>query len=359
MPDLRYGIPGNADDLGLGIQTDAGKRLLPNRDVILENNPICQCTTRVRTNSLGYRGPEPGPKTARRVLFLGDSITLGDYLDEEDTFVRRVETLGRSRGTLLQTLNAGVPGIGLADELAILLETGLSSEPDDVVLGFYLNDVQPSRGMALTHRPPLVRSSRLLGSLAEAAARWRSRVEPLPDTVPPETLAVWREQIQQRFAGRTEPLIPTAAAFVEDWGSAWADGAWERLEPLLEEMARATERRGIRLLVVAFPLEDQVDVPSTAAVDHPQLELKRVGARLGVPVLDLLPRLREARGHGDLFYDHCHLSPLGNRLVAEWILEELERTPDRDQAPASEPRRPGGEGNSGAGISIPAALSAA
>ena len=106
--------------------------------------------TLYKTNSLGYRNREIGPKEGERILFLGDSITLGLAVNEPYTYVRQVETLARADGLSWETINAGVDGLGTNGELAVLSETGLSVSPDVVVLGFYHNDFLESPGIYLT-----------------------------------------------------------------------------------------------------------------------------------------------------------------------------------------------------------------
>ena len=52
---------------------------------------------------------------------------------QEETFVRRVESLAAAAGRKWETINAGVSGISLKNELAILQETGLALEPNIVL----------------------------------------------------------------------------------------------------------------------------------------------------------------------------------------------------------------------------------
>jgi hypothetical protein len=87
---------------------------------------------------------------------LGDSITFANYLREESTYVHLVGTLGAQMGRSWNTINTGVGTIGLANELAILKETGLSVHPDVVVLDFYLNDFQESPGVFMVQPPALL-----------------------------------------------------------------------------------------------------------------------------------------------------------------------------------------------------------
>ncbi len=135
-------LAGRPDAKGsrLYVITSTGRRLRANTRAVINHHKLSGNTVEIRTNSLGYRNREIGAKKGRRILFLGDSITFGDYLPEEQTFVRRVERLARESGDDWETINAGVGAISLETEMAILKETGLNLQPDVVVVDFYLND---------------------------------------------------------------------------------------------------------------------------------------------------------------------------------------------------------------------------
>ncbi len=59
----------------------------------------------LRTNSLGFRGPEVGPKAKPRVLALGGSVSMGWGVDEEDSWPALV-----TRDLGIEVLNVGIPG---------------------------------------------------------------------------------------------------------------------------------------------------------------------------------------------------------------------------------------------------------
>ena len=65
-------------------------------------------------------------------MFLGDSITFGQGVNEEWTFVRLLENLARAQGENWETVNGAVEGLGTNGELAVLNETGLALKPDGV-----------------------------------------------------------------------------------------------------------------------------------------------------------------------------------------------------------------------------------
>ena len=84
------------------IATERGYRHAPLSELVIENHPWSPKIPLVyKTNSLGYRNPEIGPKQGKRLLFLGDSITFGQGVNEEWTFVRLLENLARTPGRKL------------------------------------------------------------------------------------------------------------------------------------------------------------------------------------------------------------------------------------------------------------------
>jgi lysophospholipase L1-like esterase len=309
------------------IETPTGFRLRANTVAVIESHRLCKEDIEVRTNSLGFRGPDVGEKSGTRVLFIGDSITLGDYLHEEDTFVRRVEGLFSDAGQEVQTINAGVGGIGLANELAVLLETGLRVDPDVVVVGFYLNDAMSSNGVEVLQIPAFLRWSRLLQHLAQR----------LPDVVQGERSETdksmrraWADEVATAFPPVEGDPLEDPAAFPslmqeawKDWGSAWSAGAWTRIVPVIEEFERQAELHDFELLFLCFPVRAQVE--ASFLFDHPQQRLARELKRLDIPLLDLLPLLREEQRSGaeELFYDQCHHTPHGNLRIAEWVHDFL------------------------------------
>src|SRR5262245_17623613 len=154
------------------IPTERGLRHTPNSEVIVVHPAARDTPTLYRTNSLGYRNREIGPKQGERILFLGDSITLGLAVNEPFTFVRLVEGMARRDGRSWETINAGVNGLGTNGELAVLNETGLSVSPDVVVLGFYLNDFLESPGIYLDTLPGLLDRSVLAHQLVSLTSRY-------------------------------------------------------------------------------------------------------------------------------------------------------------------------------------------
>ncbi len=342
--------PGQRTDRRAGtfvIPTERGYRNAPLSELVIEHHPWSPNIPLVfKTNSLGYRNPEIGPKKGKRFLFLGDSITFGHGVNEEWTFVRLLEKLARSQGDNWEAVNGAVEGLGTNGELAVLNETGLGLKPDVVVLDFYLNDFLESPGIFITRLPGVLDRSRLAYKLERfftsrlfitTSEKNISVIQPMQK--PPDEIFVWRDEFKKNSTVLPLHQKPdaTAQAFqeavlqnFEDWGGAFSPRVWKNMEPLLEEFVRLAKEHRFRFVLVAFPVRAQVE--TTPLFDYPQQRLRQIARNLKVPCFDLLPVFRmdfekNQKVEDRLFLDHCHLTARGNRVAAQAIYRFLKQTP--------------------------------
>jgi len=99
----------------------------------------------VEINSAGFRGPEyprEAPEGIKRIAFIGDSETFGQYLKDDETLPAAVERELKSLSPAerYEALNFGVPGYNTEQELIQLRELAIHYNPDIVVLYYVLND---------------------------------------------------------------------------------------------------------------------------------------------------------------------------------------------------------------------------
>jgi lysophospholipase L1-like esterase len=101
---------------------------------------------KIRTNSHGFRDGEyeltSNEQHFVRVAFVGDSVTLGLKVSEENTFVRRFEKLARDAypGWKIEAMNFGVDGYQVMQIYEISRTKVLQFLPDKVVYMMCLND---------------------------------------------------------------------------------------------------------------------------------------------------------------------------------------------------------------------------
>jgi len=103
----------------------------------------------LRINSFGFRGREltiPKPAGTFRVAVIGDSVTLGWGVADDETFSAQLEALLQHRfpDQGIEIVNLGVGGYDTRQEVTLLRRYVARLEPDLALVGFYSNDVPDS-----------------------------------------------------------------------------------------------------------------------------------------------------------------------------------------------------------------------
>jgi UDP-N-acetylmuramyl pentapeptide phosphotransferase/UDP-N-acetylglucosamine-1-phosphate transferase/HEAT repeat protein/lysophospholipase L1-like esterase len=221
------------------------------------------------------------PAGTRRVVFLGDSVTLGDQIEPAQAYPQFLQADLADAGHPVEVFNVALWGWSTRQERLAYERIARRYAPDDVVLAVCLNDI-PELQNNLT-RPP-----RFLTALHERSALVRRVVD-----------AKDREigSVEELFA-EPEPRKVRAA--------------FERFFAEVRALRAEAARDGASFAVVVFPFRFQV------AADPPpprvQARIAAFCAAEGIRCLDLLPTLGPAGEAA--FVDYDHLSPAGARLVA-------------------------------------------
>jgi hypothetical protein len=324
----------NPSDLGsLIIWGDNGPRLRPRATARIRAHRLSGENVTITTSSIGLRYDELGAKTEDevRVLVLGDSITLCDYVSEALSYTRRMEALAWGRKRRIRFINAGMPGAATVHELALYMEIHELVEPDLVLLAMYLNDAQGAPAFAIRRLPPGLGRSRFLTWVVSNTAALEAKLAQehhQADWLDPE----WRERFRDGRALKPGDSHNDRDAYDYeiynahwDFGLAWNRRSWPELTKIVSLLKQAVDGDGARMAVVLFPVEFQV--AGSIKESFPQDSCRAMCAELGLPFLDLRPPLRERwrADKADIYYDHCHLTPEGNRRVAEILVAWLDR----------------------------------
>lgn len=97
----------------------------------------------VDINSDGHRDKEyPVNNTDKhRIIFLGDSLTFGWGVKEEETFATLIEEDMNSQSPT-EVINFGTGNYNTEQEVNLFIEKGLKYNPDKVVLFYFINDAE-------------------------------------------------------------------------------------------------------------------------------------------------------------------------------------------------------------------------
>jgi lysophospholipase L1-like esterase len=232
-------------------QPDLGHRHRPNANAQLMG-------VEVQTNSRGLRGPEIAEKAGAgtaRIAFVGDSITLGWGVAEQDTFARRVIDSLAKAGRKVDGFNLGVGNYNTLQELALFREVGAALKPDIIVLSYFINDAEPiprytDTGWLDEHSAARV----VLGYKIDALRRQSG-----------ETLD-WKHYYQKLYE-------PDAAG-------------WRQTRQALDAFAATARALGAELIVFNIPeLRELKPYPFTDIT----AKVRAVVESKGVPFVDLLP----------------------------------------------------------------------
>jgi lysophospholipase L1-like esterase len=240
--------------------------------------------------------PCPKPPGELRVLFLGDSCTFGSGLLPEESYVQQVErTLAERLGRPVECVNAGVPGWSLWQGVRAYERLWPALQPDLVAVCFGWNDGSRWDGLSDAEHARLAEERRPPGPLAArrlCGLLWRA-------LAPEPALA---------GEGRRARVPP------------------EEYADLLLRLERRARARGHGLLVLVWPVRENLERPARSSYQLVALSLaeRLEGPALGV--LDLVEHARAlAQSHAteQLFLDRVHGTALLNRElaapIAEWI----------------------------------------
>jgi len=262
----------------------------------------------VETNSLGLRGGEIPAKAdgAKRILILGDSMTFGHGVSEDDSYPARLEAMLRERNLRVDVVNAGVKGYGNDQAVKLFADRLRGLDPDLVILAYYTNDLEDSV------LRPLYRVEN--GTLVELDATRHPlyRYAQIKQALPPRLRRLRLAQVlTEALASITSdpPRIPTRPEEI-------LREARRKLHHELDLLLELGRQDGFRVALVALPYTG--DPPNRYAWLQ---QLRRSGLAIIDTSRDPAWRSPDER----LFFEHDpHLTPKGHRRLATALVRAIE-----------------------------------
>ena len=177
----------------------------------------------VQLNSWGFRDLEfelAKPEGVYRIAVIGDSFTFGQGIEEKDRVSNLLGSYLDSKGRY-QVLNFGKPGAETIHELSLLRDLVLKTEPDFVILQWYINDFEGRNKGGRPKCLPLLPSYSLCYTFHRISAlyyllnrKWQSL------QVAFGLRASYKDYMRQRFGDPTSPdsleAVTTLTHFIDE-----------------------------------------------------------------------------------------------------------------------------------------------
>lgn len=301
--------------LGLGLAEMALRLMPPGAGSFRDTQVATRKSSQRWLPSWRNRSP-PGPKPAGvfRILSLGDSFAWGDGIHSEDAYPDRIERRlnDSSMEARFEVVNWSRPGWNSDLQWRSVRRNFDILDPDLVLVGFVLNDAEPS---------------------ADAAAR--SLTAPLSRRSPghPVSRQLHRHSSLYRVLWERLENTRQRRAFTAYYHGLYEGEGWRVARAALQALHDRAATRGVSVVMVIFPVFDsQLDDRYSYADLHRVVE--KAGWKIGMRTFDLLPFFRgvDARRLANYPFTDPHPSELAHRMAADRIvryLHEKALLPDR------------------------------
>lgn len=196
---------------------------------------------------------------AKKVLMLGDSITFGWGVPQNETVSQRLEAvLPQSVGQAVSVINSGVGNYNTAMEVAWFEQYGLQMNPDLVVLNVFINDAEETPVPAVVHWWDTLLYSRVI--LFGAFDTVRRLIFGGPD---------WKDYYADLYR-------PDAAG-------------WQAMRSSITNLAEICRANNIPLIVVDYPELRELDPYPFSDVSD---KIVALASELNVEYVSLLPAVQ-------------------------------------------------------------------
>jgi len=289
---------------------------------------------RYETNSYGFRGRFNLKRNQKglRCAIVGDSFTFSLGVNDEDTFVQRLNSRQHPNNTYL---NFGVPGFSTDQEYLLIQDRVLYFSPDAIFLIVYLgNDLfdnelpfplQASHGKPYFELTPQGLKLKNTPVPIKSKPKWQSKKDLTRIVLGDDFL---RGGLIARYLGRYEifRLLKLYLYKPSDSHSRFGirfDHAVRLFTAIVDGIRDACIEKGVILSLILMPGKSFIERPGSLSEqyqDYLRREIVRDCKKMKINVIDLATLLRERyrKQPGKWFYpNEGHLTAEGHRIVAD------------------------------------------
>lgn len=273
-------------------------------------------------NSFGFRDVEHSlkkPEGVFRILALGDSMTYGEAVSFQDSYLYRLEEMLNSReGThpRVEIIKAGISRYFPEAERLLLEHYGINFSPDLITVAFSPNDIEDTRlgldAVKVSKSGHLVSrgSDKMAGVLSSLYAH--SHVFRIVLTK------------YKAFRESRRPQIPWDEIYESN---GFYETAWQKVESEYQKMVAIADSVNAHISFIHIPQQGPWDEKRS----YPAARLSKWSSEHGAEFIDILPAMKEASRTKNLYYEkdgHCRAA--GYEVVARVLFKELT---ERDLVP--------------------------
>ncbi|MBM83353.1 MAG: hypothetical protein CMJ78_22555 [Planctomycetaceae bacterium] len=224
----------------------------------------------------------------RRIACIGDSVTAGYGVALFESYPLIMEKALMEQGHKVEVFNIALPGWSTRQESIAYERIARKYKPDQVILGFCLNDVAEMQNNLMMQQPSAITSFLYENS---NVVRWIMR---------PHAHEIQR--VEDLFDESEAPEIASG---------------WELCFEEILRLKNITQTDGVDFAVIVFPFRFQVadDAPSPIA----QRKLEEFCKQHEITFLDTLPAILPLKESG--YFDHDHFSARGATAVSNQLIE--------------------------------------
>jgi lysophospholipase L1-like esterase len=307
----------------------------------VDHDPVTNDTFRVSINSRGFRGGEftdlkkPG---VTRIITLGASSTFGYYDRDHESYPYYLEqTLNKDSGATdrFEVLNLAIPHLHSEEILALFKAEAIPLHPDVVTLYEGVNDAargNPSLNEGDGNKTPPKQKQSQLSPLKGAYGVVRDHLVTVSfvDSIRQNMIAeptFDRSQVERHMTGTSEHFIENIDNLYRECqrrGIMFVALKQQAKSHMLkeEDVKRVTYAQEVQLIRDKLEKEGAIKTRELHLLTHAVLttDLEHWAAVNRVPFVNIQHVLDHDR---DVLMSWVHLSPRGNRMIADALAEKI------------------------------------